>query len=311
MIYIIIALIIIICIMSFFLIRKTYLDIDIKTQNEKLRQEQIHLQTDNNLMRNANAELAQIGNNQLKENEILKSKIDDKKEQLDYFDKLIEDNKNISQQAFEEYWNNLENAYSEAEEDFDTRVNNLKANIQREQAELDKLKATRAAAHEAMLREQEVKDNKDAYRLVPSASDLADSRKLEIVKRELNKPRILCMLIWQTYWQPLAKKQFPLILQDKTKCGIYKITNLITDECYIGQSVDVYKRWNDHCKCGLGIDTPPGNKLYKAMQEYGLDNFTFELLTECTQAELNEKEKYFIELYQADTFGYNSTGGNK
>ncbi len=305
------ALIIIICIMSFFLIRKTYLDIDIKAQNEKLRQEQIHLQTDNDLMRNANAELAQIGNNQLKENEILKSKIDDKKEQLDYFDKLIEDNKNISQQAFEEYWNNLENAYSEAEEDFDTRVNNLKANILREQIELDKLKATRAAAHEAMLREQEVKDNKDAYRLVPSASDLADSRRLEIVKRELNKPRILCMLIWQTYWQPLAKKQFPLILQDKTKCGIYKITNLITDECYVGQSVDVYKRWNDHCKCGLGIDTPPGNKLYKAIQEYGLDNFTFELLTECKQAELNEKEKYFIELYQADTFGYNSTGGNK
>ena len=311
MIYLVITLIIIICIMSFFLIRKTYLDIDTKAQNEKLRQEQIHLQADNDLMRNANAELAQIGNNQLKENEVLKSKIDDKKEQLDYFDKLIEDNKNISQQAFEEYWNNLENAYSEAEEDFDTRVNNLKANIQREQAELDKLKATRAAAHEAMLREQEVKDNKDAYRLVPSASDLADSRRLEIVKRELNKPRILCMLIWQTYWQPLAKKQFPLILQDKTKCGIYKITNLITDECYVGQSVDIYKRWNDHCKCGLGIDTPPGNKLYKAIQEYGLDNFTFELLTECKQAELNEKEKYFIELYQADTFGYNSTGGNK
>ena len=311
MIYLVIALIIIICIMSFFLIRKTYLDIDTKAQNEKLRQEQIHLQADNDLMRNANAELAQIGNNQLKENEVLKSKIDDKKEQLDYFDKLIEDNKNISQQAFEEYWNNLETAYSEAEEDYDTRVNNLKANIQREQAELDKLKATRAAAHEAMLREQEVKDNKDAYRLVPSASDLADSRRLEIVKRELNKPRILCMLIWQTYWQPLAKKQFPLILQDKTKCGIYKITNLITDECYVGQSVDVYKRWNDHCKCGLGIDTPPGNKLYKAIQEYGLDNFTFELLTECKQAELNEKEKYFIELYQADTFGYNSTGGNK
>ena len=160
-----------------------------------------------------------------------------------------------------------------------------------------------------MLREQEVKDNKDAYRLIPSASDLADSRRLEVVKRELNNSRILCMLIWKTYWQPLAKKQFPLILQDKTKCGIYKITNLITDECYVGQSVDVYKRWNDHCKCGLGIDTPPGNKLYKAIQEYGLDNFTFELLTECRQAELNEKEKYFIELYQADTFGYNGNMG--
>ena len=304
MIYLVILLGIVIGILCYFLSKKVTKDKETEKENQKLKEQ-------NTLLRD-------VGNSLSKEVERydirllnLKEQVSDKQNQLDYFDTLIENNKNISKQAFEEYWNNLENAYSEAEDDYDTRVNNLKVNIQREQAELDKLKATRAAAHEAMLREQEVKDNKDAYRLVPSASDLADSRRLEIVKRELNKPRILCMLIWQTYWQPLAKKQFPLILQNKTKCGIYKITNLITDECYVGQSVDVYKRWNDHCKCGLGIDTPPGNKLYKAMQEYGLDNFTFELLTECNQNELNEKEKYFIELYQADTFGYNSTGGNK
>ena len=117
------------------------------------------------------------------------------------------------------------------------------------------------------------------------------------------------MLIWQTYWQPLAKVKFPVILKDKTKMGIYKITNSQTGECYIGQAVDIYKRWNQHCKAGLGIDTPPGNKLYKAMQEYGLQNFTFEILLECNRDELNEKEKYFISLYQADTYGYNGNIG--
>jgi len=61
---------------------------------------------------------------------------------------------------------------------------------------------------------------------------------------ELAKPRILSMLIWQTYWQPLAKIRFPVILKDKTKMGIYKITNIETNECYIGQAVDIYKRWN-------------------------------------------------------------------
>jgi len=91
------------------------------------------------------------------------------------------------------------------------------------------------------------------------------------------------MLIWQTYFQPIAKKQFPIILQDKTKMGVYKITNIKTDESYIGQSVDIYKRWSDHCKAGLGIDTPVGNKLYKAMLEQGLENFTFELLCECSK----------------------------
>ena len=119
------------------------------------------------------------------------------------------------------------------------------------------------------------------------------------------------MLIWQTFWQPLAKQRFPIILQAKTKIGIYKITNIRTEECYIGQSLDIYKRWCQHCKAGLGIDTPVGNKLYKAIQKDGLQNFTFELIIECSKEQLNEKEKYFIELYQSDTYGYNGTGGNK
>ena len=205
----------------------------------------------------------------------------------------------------------IENAKNSIYDEFDTFKENIDKEREECVQELEKLKETRAAAQKALLKEQEVKENKDNYRLCLTQSDLSDVHRLEIVKRELNKPRILSMLIWQTFYQPLAKKQFPIILQDKTKCGIYKITNIMTDECYIGQSNDIYRRWNDHCKCGLGIDTPAGNKLYQSMIQYGLENFTFELLTECSQSELNEKEKYFIELYQANSFGFNGTGGNK
>lgn len=181
--------------------------------------------------------------------------------------------------------------------------------VQAEAAALQALKQTRKAAYQALLRQKEMKNRIDDYRLVPSSVELSDIKKLEKVKMELAKPRILSMLIWQTYWQPLAKVKFPIILKDKTKMGIYKITNTETNECYIGQAVDIYKRWNEHCKAGLGIDTPPGNKLYKAIQEYGLQNFTFEILLECNREELNEKEKYFISLYQADTYGYNGNIG--
>ena len=119
------------------------------------------------------------------------------------------------------------------------------------------------------------------------------------------------MLIWQYYYQPIAKKQFPIILHGSDVGGIYKITNIQTEQAYIGQSVDIYKRWMEHCKAGLGIDTPVGNKLYQAMLSDGLYNFTFELLCQCSNLELNEKEKYFIELYQANLYGYNGTKGNK
>lgn len=47
------------------------------------------------------------------------------------------------------------------------------------------------------------------------------------------------------------------------------------------------------------------------MMDYGLQNFAFEILEECPKQQLNEKEKFFIELYQAKDFGYNATGGNK
>ena len=47
----------------------------------------------------------------------------------------------------------------------------------------------------------------------------------------------------------------------------------------------------------------------QVQQEYGLQNFTFEILLECNRDELNEKEKYFISLYQADTYGYNGNIG--
>ena len=64
-----------------------------------------------------------------------------------------------------------------------------------------------------------------------------------------------------------------------------------------------------HCKAGLGIDTPQGNQYYRAMHEYGLDSFSFELLLECESNQLNEKEKYFIQLYNSDAFGYNMNKG--
>lgn len=191
------------------------------------------------------------------------------------------------------------------------QLRNVNDKIKEAENSLQGLVQTEKAAKAVLLKQKEQKDKINDYRLIPSDSELIEIKELEKIKKELRKPRVLSMLIWQTFWQPLAKVKFPIILQDKTKMGIYKITNIKTQECYVGQSVDIYKRWCEHCKAGLGIDTPPGNKLYKAIQSEGLENFTFELLSQCKQNELNERERYFIELFQADTYGYNSNMGIK
>lgn len=224
--------------------------------------------------------------------------------------------------AFEQYVDALEVHYKEKENEFEKEIELLDNSYDMAQSQyiietekvrtqLENLKATHAAAIEAQRQEKIIKENKDKFRLNISDTQRNDVLVLERVKKELSNPRILSMLIWQTYFRDYMTELCNYILGNKTICGIYKITNQITDECYIGQSVDIGKRWKDHAKCGLDIDRPQGNKLYQAMIEDGIWNFTFELLEECPREKLNEKEKYFIELYQADAFGYNSTGGNR
>ena len=232
-------------------------------------------------------------------------------EQTQIIKKRVQEYKQLVDKSANCYIDEVEKRYEAADVAHAQKMASIKAEQDKAAAALNNLKETRKIAYERVLKQQEVKDNKDNYRLIPSSQDLHDARILENIKPNLNKQRILSMLIWQSVWQPIAKKQFPIILQDKTKTGIYRITNIQTDECYIGQAIDVYKRWCQHCKAGLGIDTPAGNKLYKAIQKYGLQNFTFELICECPKEQLNEKENYFIELYQSNLYGYNGNIGVK
>ena len=252
----------------------------------------------------------------------LKEQINIYTENLRQIDETISNSKLRSQEAFESYCDILDSAYRNTEKEYSELEDNLKeayaiaqekllAETSEIQRELDKIKATRTAAIEAQIREKKIKEQQSFYCLKISDADIADIQKLENIKKTLNKPRVLSMLIWQTWFQKPLKALAANILGTSTVTGIYKITNIITGECYIGQAADIASRWSEHAKCGLGIDTPAGNKLYKAMQEYGLQSFSWELLEKCDRAELNEKERYYISLYDSVNYGYNILKGNK
>ena len=90
--------------------------------------------------------------------------------------------------------------------------------------------------------------------------------------------------------------------------GIYKIINKINGKCYIGQSTQIEKRWSkhkntSHNQTSKAYDYP----LYRAFRKYGIENFSFEILEECSNLELNEKEKYWINYYNPEyNYQYNS-----
>ena len=159
------------------------------------------------------------------------------KQQKKTIEQRLEDFKKVTKIAADNYVNNIEKVYEHAEAGHTEKMTRLKEEFNEAAADLQKLQNTRKAAHQALLKQKQIKENKDNYRLLPSSFDIQDINALKRVKETLHKPRILSMLIWQTYYQPLAKEKFPIILQDKTKMGIYKITNTYTDQCYIGQSV--------------------------------------------------------------------------
>lgn len=245
-----------------------------------------------------------------------------KTERLKELNQLTEDMNKSAAAAFEQYVETLENSYNQIEREFENSVETLDisyatvqdqylSKIDTVKADLDKITKTRAAAIEAQLNEERIKKEKEFYSIRLSALELKDVKILRSIEPQLNNPRVLAMLIWQTFYRDKMTEMCNNVLGLPIVTGIYKITNQLSGIYYIGQAVDVAKRWKDHAKCGLGIDAPASNKMYADMQQDGLENFTWELIEKCSNAELNEKEKFYIELYQAKEYGYNSTKGNK
>ena len=88
--------------------------------------------------------------------------------------------------------------------------------------------------------------------------------------------------------------------------GVYKITNTITGDFYIGSSKDVKHRWARH-KCKSSLNEHPNNPMYLDMKKYGTDKFEFQILEEVEIDKLKETEQQFIEMLKP---AYNSNNAN-
>ena len=94
--------------------------------------------------------------------------------------------------------------------------------------------------------------------------------------------------------------------------GIYKITNLINNKIYIGQSINIYQRWEAHKYTSLNKNSKEYNiYFHNALRKYGINNFFFEIVELCDKDKLDEREKYWIQYYDScnRNVGYNESGG--
>lgn len=80
--------------------------------------------------------------------------------------------------------------------------------------------------------------------------------------------------------------------------GIYKITNKINNKSYIGQSVNIKRRWRDEVNRSKDVNSVEYDKpLSRAFRKYGVDNFDFSIIEECPVERLNERESYWADYY--------------
>ena len=94
-------------------------------------------------------------------------------------------------------------------------------------------------------------------------------------------------------------------MTDETICGIYLIENKINHHKYVGQSIDIAKRWKAHLQRYKIFNKEYDKVLYQAFRKYGISNFNFTILEECSREQLNEKELYWIKYYDSYRHGYN------
>ena len=177
------------------------------------------------------------------------------------------------------------------------KINDLKIILDHEQSKVD-------CAVEENKRMFEAENQKDFYRLCLTDQDINEIIKLREITPYLRNPEPLNKVIWKVYYEKPYTDLIGRVVGAGVHTGIYKITNIENQMCYVGQAANIADRWKTHIKRGIGAETPINNKLYPAMKQFGVENFTFEIIEECDRSRLNEQEDYWQDFYKAKEFGY-------
>ena len=131
---------------------------------------------------------------------------------------------------------------------------------------------------------------------------------LNTVSQKVRHPDIINKLVWAEYVKPYLDDTFKRI-EIRAEPGIYKLTDIESGKAYIGKSTDVKKRISDHFKSSIGIQSIADQAVHHAIFDSGLWNWTIEIITYCEKDKLSELEKYYIDFFKTQDFGYNKNAG--
>lgn len=230
----------------------------------------------------------------------------------------------LAEEKFDRALENLSKDYAQAKEEYEkeylVQMNELAKQFKKQMAEtnseiefLDEtLSDYKQKVHsiiETFKREEEEKSKERFYCVNLTQDDIDEVNKFREIGKSLRDKDLLNKIIWKGYYEKPCNLMCGRVVGANVKSGIYKITNLENHMSYIGQAVDIAARFKQHIKRGLGAEPQTRNKLYPAMYSLGVENFKFEILEECEREKLNDLERYWIDFYETQSYGYNVTKG--
>ena len=163
--------------------------------------------------------------------------------------------------------------------------------------EIEDFQAKRVAINEAIAREKELQENEAFYSIDVPVNDQEDINVLQSMDLRMHNRDVIPKLIWELFIRRPCQEMIKRVTGGKKVSGIYKITYKKTGESYIGKTVDIATRWQNHVKTAIGLEAAARATLHNRLAKDGLWNYTFEILEEVDKDHLSAREGYYIELY--------------
>lgn len=196
------------------------------------------------------------------------------------------------------------------QESADKTKEQLNKEIEEIKAELEDYRQRRATINEQIRKEEELKNEQEFHRIKISSVDKQDIQYLLSIEENINNKELLHKLIWSEYIQRPFNQMLKNVLGGRApKNVIYCIENVNAQKKYIGKTAgEVNKRWTEHIKSSLNIGQISHQEVHDALFKHW-DEFAFYVLEEVQEEKLSEREKYYINFFQSDKYGYNIKKG--
>lgn len=227
------------------------------------------------------------------------------KELENYKREKTKDNEEELARLYVQKSNELENNFQQLSSSYNENIQKKLDEVNQISSLLDEYRQKRDSINAAILRERELEEKQDFYRIILTENDIDDIYSLEHLRDKIHNTEGLNKVIYDLYIRTPMSEMIKRVLGGKEPSGIYKITYLPTGESYIGKSTNVAKRWTEHSKAAFGIGTIAHSTLHTKMAKEGLWKFSFELLEEVPKENLSSRESYYIEFYNTKKMGLN------